>query len=85
MAKIFDLNLWSKLTSGMEFCAHGTAHGVHCLCYTVVTHWPCSRLLLPSACGKGMLDNKLFISCPVTAVEVVKYLQIVLGQGGVKF
>lgn len=60
-------------------------HSVHCLCYTVVTHWPCPRLLLPSACGKGMLDNKLFISCPITAVEVVKYLQIVLGQSGVKF
>lgn len=25
MAKIFNLNLWSKLTSGMEFCARGTA------------------------------------------------------------
>lgn len=84
MVKIFALNLYSKLTSGMEFCAHGTAHSVHCLCYTVVRHWPCPCLLLPSACRERMLNNKFFISCLVTAVEVLKYLQIVLGQTDVK-
>lgn len=59
-------------------------HSVHCLCDTVIVHWPCPRLLLPSACGNRVFNNKLCISCLLTAVEVLKCLRIALGQSGVK-
>lgn len=60
MVKIFDPSLRSKLNSGMEFCAHGTAQCALSVCYTVTIHWPCPRLLPPSACVKRMLKNSSF-------------------------
>lgn len=47
VVKIFDLNPHSKLNSGMEFCAYGTAHSVHCLC---VTQWSYIGLVLVCCC-----------------------------------
>lgn len=71
VVKIFDLNLHSKLNSGMEFCAYGTAQCALSVCYTVIIHWPCPRLLLPSACVKTMLNKELILYL-VTAIEVLK-------------
>lgn len=56
----------------------------HMLCTVCVFHsgqaLALSSSAAASACLKRMLNNKLRISCLVTAREVLKYLQIVLGQ-----
>lgn len=61
MVKTFDVNVHSKLNSGMELWAHG--YSIQCalsISYTVIIHLHFSCLLASFACVKRMLNNSLF-------------------------
>jgi len=67
MVKTSDLNVHSKLNSGMEFCAHGCS--IQCVLSvscTVIIHLLFSHLLASFACVKRMLNKELAILCLVT-------------------
>lgn len=67
MVKTFDLNVHSKLNSGLEFCAHGySIQWMLSICYMVIIHWLFSCLLPSFARVKRMLNKELIILCLVT-------------------
>lgn len=70
MVKTFDLNVHSKLNSGMEFCARG--YSIQCalsVCYTVIIHVLFSCLLASFVYVKRMLNEELAGLCLVTVQQ----------------